>query len=513
MFQTSLLRVRVAKGKIFPLFVRPEGQDLELAQALIDTYSMMVGMKKGTLDSALKEIEEGRDYKLVRGLSVLIERGCRFEVRSQLEPFKARSVVFRLASGRYLQREEVLSEAASTLGVTVQALEESLWSDLEENLLLAEFNPIDPVALVKNYNLSLAQTLLFRSYSLEFSVSDHWKDVFRAIKWLGLMYTVRGEPNNLTVRVEGPLSLTKLTDKYGTSMAKLLEIIIRASKWEVKADVISSNKEHVYKFEISSDKEGRLMQSNAAFEDKLFDSDVEKKFYSDFASFNSGWNVKREPEPIVVGENVFIPDFSFEKYGHKVYLEIVGFWTPNYLANKAEKLKRVSGVDILVAVDEDLGGSPLKASELLYFKKRVPAEKVYLYLKGKEEALIEQTIQGKKISFTGGPVIELKELAEKNSLSIEALKKLLSQEAPINYVQVGDELVSQDYFDQLKSLVDQLDQKSFSQVDEVLKKNGISEVDAFLKKIGYTVIWHSLDPSEAVLQKGTRASAHLGRIY
>ena len=76
MFQTSLLRVRVAKGKIFPLFVRPEGQDLELAQALIDTYSMMVGMKKGTLDSALKEIEEGRDYKLVRGLSVLIERSC-----------------------------------------------------------------------------------------------------------------------------------------------------------------------------------------------------------------------------------------------------------------------------------------------------------------------------------------------------------------------------------------------------------------------------------------------------
>jgi len=33
-----------------------------------------------------------------------------------------------------------------------------------------------------------------------------------------------------------------------------------------------------------------------------------------------------------------IPDFSFEKEGMKAYLEVVGFWTENYLTRKIQKL-------------------------------------------------------------------------------------------------------------------------------------------------------------------------------
>jgi len=36
---------------------------------------------------------------------------------------------------------------------------------------------------------------------------------------------------------------------------------------------------------------------------------------------------------------VFIPDFGFEKNGVKAYLEVVGFWTDEYLQKKLGKLR------------------------------------------------------------------------------------------------------------------------------------------------------------------------------
>src|SRR5665647_228770 len=73
-----------------------------------------------------------------------------------------------------------------------------------------------------------------------------------------------------------------------------------------------------------------------------YDSAVEESFASQFQAVKSGWTLKREPEPVPAGTQVIIPDFSFERAGVKVYLEIVGFWTEEYLLRKIEKLKQVA---------------------------------------------------------------------------------------------------------------------------------------------------------------------------
>ena len=43
--------------------------------------------------------------------------------------------------------------------------------------------------------------------------------------------------------------------------------------------------------------------------------------------------------PLVADGKAMIPDFLFERFGHKVYFEIVGFWTKEYLERKAAKLE------------------------------------------------------------------------------------------------------------------------------------------------------------------------------
>jgi len=50
---------------------------------------------------------------------------------------------------------------------------------------------------------------------------------------------------------------------------------------------------------------------------------------------------------------VFVPDFVFRhEDGTTVLFEIVGFWTPEYLAKKRETLRRFQGQGILLAVPE-----------------------------------------------------------------------------------------------------------------------------------------------------------------
>ena len=79
-----------------------------------------------------------------------------------------------------------------------------------------------------------------------------------------------------------------------------------------------------------------------------FDSSVEAQFYQQWAALeregqSAGWHLEREPEAIVVpAENlIFIPDFMLIRGTQRVWLEIIGFWTPAYRARKVEKLEKL----------------------------------------------------------------------------------------------------------------------------------------------------------------------------
>lgn len=73
----------------------------------------------------------------------------------------------------------------------------------------------------------------------------------------------------------------------------------------------------------------------------------------------------QEPDPLVADGKAMIPDFLFERFGRKVYFEIVGFWTREYLERKASKLKVLfdknhKNIDLLVAVNSELSCSQIK---------------------------------------------------------------------------------------------------------------------------------------------------------
>lgn len=88
----------------------------------------------------------------------------------------------------------------------------------------------------------------------------------------------------------------------------------------------------------------------------IFDSGVEERFYNIMRSVES-FRVWREAEPIMMGDTLIVPDFVFERPdGVKYYLEIIGYWRPEYTAKKRAKLqelKRFGFKNLILLVDQE----------------------------------------------------------------------------------------------------------------------------------------------------------------
>ena len=93
------------------------------------------------------------------------------------------------------------------------------------------------------------------------------------------------------------------------------------------------------------------LTSNVAPAD-LFDSQLEEKFCRKWGDDpREGWRLYRECVVLYQNQKVFVPDFLFvHEDGRKVALEIVGFWTPEYLSAKKKTLAAFSNQSIIPAV-------------------------------------------------------------------------------------------------------------------------------------------------------------------
>ena len=120
-----------------------------------------------------------------------------------------------------------------------------------------------------------------------------------------------------------------------------------------------------------SEKDG-LHSENAS--PQKFDSKVEENFFKKWGDKpRKGWTLKRETEILSHYQKVFFPDFVFyHENGRRIYMEIVGFWTPEYLEAKAKTLRQFQNNPIILAVHESLVDKlPSLPLPILAYKKNL----------------------------------------------------------------------------------------------------------------------------------------------
>lgn len=453
------------------------------------------------------------NYRFIRGLSQLLGRRTVIETDAAVDPSMARETVFETCGGMALspaERKEALQKAAKKLSISVKELEKALWADLEENQVIKSFVPLSPAELLKQYNISLTQTLLFRAVDLDIWIKGDFQKLLWKILRSGLMYSMEDteeerekidreidreidkekegkegktrenceELKAIHLHLDGPASLFRISERYGNSFAKIFPVLLRSKGWRLKAGILHKGYQgkRILNFTLDdSEKYFKLTPEAALYpetpspelqikegnerykageeeraegekaeeetieyleketgiqeidaEEAAYDSTLEQMFGS--LSLGS-WKIKREPTILKAGKYAFIPDFSLQRDGIRVYLEIVGFWTPEYLEKKIDKLKQVKEPVILL-IDRKLKCSEkdFPSQDVIFFDKKIPANEVMQILrKYEEKKLLEDRSRLEEMEFPiSGELVNLEKIAAGKGVLPDALKEVVA---------------------------------------------------------------------------------------
>ncbi|HII91611.1 MAG TPA: DUF790 family protein, partial [Methanosarcina sp.] len=505
MLTSDLLVTRISGGKIKPVYAAFDSENLELSRLLIETFEQHIGKTYGDLLAELDGYEE-MNYRFIRGLSQLLGRRTVIETDAAVDPSLARETVFEACGGMALspaEKKEALQKAAKKLSISVKELEKALWADLEENQIVKSFVPLSPAELLKQYNISLTQTLLFKAVDLDIWIKGDFQKILWKILRSGLMYsledteegrdkidreshrdTERNEESKgktkegktkekfdelkaVHLHLDGPASLFRISERYGNSFAKIFPALLRSKGWRLKSGILYKGYQGKRVLDFTLDDSEKLFKitpeaamypettstgiqikeekgiyeaeketrKEAVKDIGIEEIDAEEEAYDStleqiFGSLSLGsWKIKREPTILKAGKYAFVPDFSLQRDGMRVYLEIVGFWTPEYLENKIEKLKQVKEPVILL-IDRKLKCSEkdFPSQEVIFFDKKIPANEVMQILrKYEEKKFSEDRTRLEDMEFSiSGELINLEEIASEKGVMPDALKEVVA---------------------------------------------------------------------------------------
>jgi predicted nuclease of restriction endonuclease-like RecB superfamily len=503
----DLLRVSRAGGGYQPRFT--DADDERLAARVLGTYQGHVGESRAALDEALTDLErEADDFKLVRGFAKLLDREASFETRAPVGPERARRTAFETAAAvgvvTEAEREDALGRAAERLDATPEAVAESLYADRERRQVLTDAPARwDPAALRAQYDLSLAQTALFDAVEVRIRSSDP-KAVVSAIKRLRLMYKIGKTDRGREFVVTGPDTLFRNSRRYGTAFARLLRSVAKTAEWHLEATVDDRGTER----ELALDDGDVSVPDTEPVAEMTFDSGVEADFATRFASLDLDWELVREPEPLAAGDRVVIPDFAFD-YRHadfRVFFEIMGFWTPEYVEKKLAQLDAVEDVALLVAVDESLGlaeqssaanrtqsgdvGEEIEARDhrAIPYSGAVRLKDVRDALRRYEEQLVADAAATLPDELRPEEdVLTIAALAERHGVSESAVE---DKSFPA-HERVGRTLVRPAVFEDLAERIET--GMTLADAEATLDEYGIGDASAALSRLGYRVDWDGLD--------------------
>jgi predicted nuclease of restriction endonuclease-like RecB superfamily len=347
---------------------------------------------RAELQNALRALEgDSPDYRIVRGFAHLALDAAEFTLAlPEVEPEQLRRDVFTLAAATgYGERQAsaVLEALGERYGLEPETLRDALYADLPERHVLSVLPDFTTATLVDRYNLAQAQGLLYSALYMHIiahrNVPGEYRRLFQRLKFHGLMYAVEGNlQDGYQIHVDGPASLFRQTRRYGIKMATFLPALLHISRWEMQAVLSIGGRETTYQLG-SEDSRLRSHYPPAP----AYDSLLERSFAERWQKLDTPWVLEREVAIVDLKGTVFVPDFALRHPdGRIVHVEIMGFWHPDYLRRKLDKIRRADMNNLILAVsdrlnvgEEDLQRIP---GPVIFFKGKLEPRQVLAVMDG-----------------------------------------------------------------------------------------------------------------------------------
>ena len=174
----------------------------------------------------------------------------------------------------------------------------------------------------------------------------------------------------------------------------------------------------------------------------------------------------------------------------RVFFEVMGFWTPEYVEKKLARLDALEDVEMLVAVDESLGvGDEIEATDnrAIPYSGTVSVKDVRDALRPYEERLVRESAAEIPSELRpDAAVVSIADLAAEYGVSEDALEDA----AFPAHERVGRTLVAPDVLDELAEQIEP--GMAYETASERLAAYGIADDSAALARLGYRVAWEGL---------------------
>ena len=221
------------------------------------------------------------------------------------------------------------------------------------------------------------KALLFRATSVTIEADGNARALVRHSKLRGLICTVAGlpKPPDSVLELSGPFALFRHTRLYGHALGELVPLLAWCRRFRLRAECVVEGRRLTLAL-------GTGDPIFPADEPRRYDSRLEERFARDFRRVAPDWDVLREPEPVPAGDALIFPDFALHHRrdaGRRWLLEIVGFWTADYLARKLLQYRSAHLSNLILCIDEDRNctAGELPAGALVVrFRRRVDAAAV-----------------------------------------------------------------------------------------------------------------------------------------
>ncbi len=353
------------------------GRDEVWVRAVIDRFDGYVGRTVRERDAELVDRvrsiarDHGVSTRAADGVVHVLSRRFKTKVDTPLDPVAVRAAVFEEA-GRdaHYDRALALSRAESRLGVPASEIVRALFADRPPaRRIVAPAAPPSPAVVVDAYNLALVQGLLLRSERVTVDVREHVRAVVRFAKLAGLLCTYAVGENGTRLEVSGPLSILRHTTKYGFALASFFPAVVATTGFRLEARCVLRDEPVVVHVGAAD----RIARTHKLPKDA--DSAVERALARDVRRIGGPWSLVREADAVNVGGRPFFPDFTIRHVdGFVALVEVVGFYTPEYLHGKLEALRAAAYRPLIVCIDQSLACEDGDvAGAVLRFKKRVDA--------------------------------------------------------------------------------------------------------------------------------------------
>ncbi|HEX7669006.1 MAG TPA: DUF790 family protein [Polyangiaceae bacterium] len=368
------LSTRTEGDRIVPNYLTE--RDYTWLRALLDEHVRFEGRKRSELSARLQEpLTTAAPKAKLRVAARVLDSLTRNRIVSALPPSEARWRLFRARAGSDSSRESVVARVAHEADVSPVELEASLFADLLGERRVAPLpENLSPSALALKSNLAIVSSLLRRAASVRIVAYGNTRALVRHARLLGLICKVDslGSGNESSqervagraraeheasdsspgaaLDISGPLALFHHTEVYGRALASLVPRVAWCHRFEVTARCALGAGKHLSTFMLRSG------DPIAAGEELTrHDSRIEERFDKDFRRAAPDWDVIREPRPIDVGGALVFPDFELvhrHRPEHRWLLEIVGFWTDEYVSDKLRSLSAAGIRRLILCVDE-----------------------------------------------------------------------------------------------------------------------------------------------------------------